>query len=212
MKEYWDKRFSEEKKIWNEEPSKTALYALKLFKNYDIKKVLVPGAGYGRNSKIFSNKGYNVISIEISDIAYEIAKTYDPKTKSFCGSVLDMPYNDDIYDAIYCFNTLHLFLRNNRVLFLKKCYNQLKTNGLIFFIVFSEKEKTLGKGKEIEENTFESKPGRFVYYFSEEDLIEHFKDFLIMETGIMEDQENHGEIGPHIHKLRYIFGHKRGKR
>ena len=75
--------------------------------------------------------------------------------------------------------------------------------------MFSEKEKTYGKGKKIEENTFESKPNRPTHYFTKEDLIEHFKDFLIIQTGVMEDKENHGEIGEHVHVLRYIFAQKK---
>lgn len=137
-----------------------------------------------------------------------MAKEFDPKTKFINGSVLDMPFTDEKYDAIYCFNTLHLFLRKERIKFLTKCYNHLKENGFVFFTMFSKKERSFGTGKEIEEDTFESKPGRPTHYFSKKDLIQHFKDYLIIKTGIVEDQENHGEIGPHIHKLRYIFAQK----
>ena len=192
-------------------PSNTAKYALELFKKQNIKNILIPGAGYGRNSKLFSNINFNVVGIEISDIAYNIAKDYDNKTQFILGSILEMPFNDDLYDAIYCYNTLHLFLREDRIKILEKCSKQLRANGFVFFTVFSEKEKSLGKGKEIEENTFESKPGRPAHYFSEKDLIEHFKDYIIVETGILEDQEHHGEIGLHTHTLRYIFAQKKEK-
>ena len=60
----------------------------------------------------------------------------------------------------------------------------------------------------IEENTFESKLGRPTHYFSQKDLLEHFKNYFIIETGIIEDQENHSETGPHTHILRYIFAQK----
>ncbi|MFX1394892.1 MAG: class I SAM-dependent methyltransferase [Promethearchaeota archaeon] len=209
MKEYWNHRFSIEEKIWGDTASKTAEFALKLFLKYNVRKILIPGAGYGRNTKLFSTHNFDVTGIEISPIAYDIAKVYDPRTIFFKGSVLDMPFNNEIYDAIYCHNVLHLFLRNDRVFFLKKCYEQLKHNGFIFFTVFSEKEKSFGRGKKIENNTFESKPGRPTHYFSEENLIEHFKDFSVLETGLIEDSENHGELGPHTHKLRFIFAQKR---
>ena len=77
----------------------------------------------------------------------------------------------------------------------------------MFFTVFSEKEESYGKGKQIEKNTFESKPGRPVHYFDEDDLKAHFKKMEILETGIMEDPEDHGE-GPHTHLLRYIYVRK----
>lgn len=120
-----------------------------------------------------------------------------------------MPFNDELYDAIYCYNTLHLFLKEDRIKFLNKCYNKLKANGFVFFTIFSEKEQSFGKGNELEENTFESKKGRPTHYFTEENIIEHFNDYLIIETGIMKEQENHGEIGLHTHILRYIFAQKK---
>ena len=152
-----------------------------------------------------------MVGIEISEVAYNIAKEYDRKTQFILGSILEMPFNEDLYDAIFCYNTLHLFLREDRIKILEKCFKQLRTNGFIFFTVFSDKEKSFGKGKEIEKNTFESKPGRPTHYFSEQDLIKHFKAYSIVETGILEDRENHGEIGLHTHILRYIFAQKNEK-
>jgi len=209
--DYWNQRFSNEGKIWGHKPSSTAIYALDLFQKYHIKKIFIPGAGYGRNSKLFSNHNFDVVGMEISEIAYNIAKTYDNKTKFILGSILDIPLNEEFYDAIYCYNTLHLFLREDRIKFLRNCYIQLKPNGFIYFVVFSDKEQSFGKGKQIEENTYESKPGRPTHYFTEEDIIEHFKDYSIIETGIVEDQENHGESGFHTHTLRYIFAQKKQK-
>jgi len=75
--------------------------------------------------------------------------------------------------------------------------------------VFSDKDSSFGKGERIEENTFESKPWRPVHYFTEFDLEEHFKDYSVIETGQIEEAENHGELGPHTHILRYIFAQKK---
>jgi hypothetical protein len=119
-----------------------------------------------------------------------------------------MSYLGGNYEAIYCFNVLHLFRQYDRQLFLQQCLSRIKKQGLMFFTVFSEKEESYGKGKEIEKNTFESKPGRPVHYFEEDDLKAHFKNMEILETGIMEDPENHGE-GPHTHILRYIYIRKK---
>jgi SAM-dependent methyltransferase len=208
MKDYWQKRYLKGGKIWGIAPSKSVEHALGLFQERNAKRILVPGAGYGRNSKLFSGNNFDVVGIEISDDACIIAKNHDPDTKFIVGNVLDMPFDNESYDAIYCYNVLHLFLQDERNLFLKKCYSKLNADGLVYFVVFSEKEKSHGKGKEIETNTYESKPGRSIHYFSEEDLINHFKDFSVIQTGIMEDKEDHGEIGAHVHVLRYIFAKK----
>jgi ABC-type branched-subunit amino acid transport system substrate-binding protein len=93
----------------------------------------------------------------------------------------------DKYDGIYCFNVLHLFCENDRKRFIKECANRAKRDGILFFTVFSEKEDSYGKGAETEKNTFESKPGRPVHYFTESDLKEHFKGMEILE--ILERRE-----------------------
>jgi hypothetical protein len=78
----------------------------------------------------------------------------------------------------------------------------------MFFVVFSDRDPSFGKGQEVEKNTFESRPGRPVHYFTEDDLRDLFREFKILESGIFEDPEDHGE-GPHTHELLYILARKR---
>ncbi|MHA2007752.1 MAG: class I SAM-dependent methyltransferase [Promethearchaeota archaeon] len=207
-KSYWNQRYSEEGKIWGGSPSKSAYYALKLFKKHNLKRILIPGSGYGRHTKLYSENNYIVVGFEISEIAIKIAKKFDPLTTFINRSVMEMDSVYEAFDAIFCFNTLHLFLSDERYRFIEKCYYKLKNNGLVFFTVFSERELSFGKGKELEKNTYESKKGRPTHYFTKDDLIKHFKDFKILKTGIIEEQEDHGEKGAHTHALRYIFGQK----
>ncbi len=210
IKDYWDNRFTTEGKIWGELPSKTAQYALGLFLQNNVKKILIPGSGYGRNSKLFSVSGFEVTGVEISKVALSLAKEFDPLTKFHNGSVLDISFDPNTFDAIYCFNVVHLFHEKVRGVFVQKCINELKDNGLMFCTVFSEKESSYGKGKEVEKGTFESRPGRPVHYFTEDDLREHFRDVGIVETGVMEDPEDHGGEA-HTHILRYIYCVNRAK-
>ena len=207
MNEYWDNRFKEEGKIWGNVPSRTAEYALQLFKQNEVKKLVVPGSGYGRNTKLFSASGIKVAGVEISATACKMAHEFDPATRIYNDTVLDMSYLAGNYDAIYCFNVLHVFRQYDRDLFIGQCASRIKKQGLMFFTVFSEKDESYGKGKQIEKNTFESRPGRYAHYFDEDDLKAHFQKIEILETGMMEDPEDHGE-GPHTHLLRYIYVRK----
>ena len=201
---YWDSRFNAEGMIWGEQPSKTAYLALDHFRGQDINKLLVPGSGYGRNTRLFSSSGFMVTGVEISAVACGIAAGFDPQTRLFNNSVLDMTADAEIYDAVYCFNVLHLFREAQRKQFIKQCLERIKAGGLMFFTVFSEVEESFEKGENVEWNTFESKPGRPVHYFTEEDLRNHFIGADILETGLVDDPEDHGE-GPHVHRLRYIY-------
>jgi SAM-dependent methyltransferase len=201
---YWDKRFEDENKIWGDSPSQTVYCALDFFQKHKAKKIFVPGAGYGRHTKFFSSHGYDVCGVEISKKACAIAKENDPKTKIIHGSVLDVAFESESFDAIYAFNILHIFRETERSFFINKCYREVKNGGVCFFVVFSDKEESYGKGAEVEKNTFESKPGRPVHYFSSEDIKKHFYNFDIIEEGLINDKENHGDIGEHTHCLRYI--------
>jgi 2-polyprenyl-3-methyl-5-hydroxy-6-metoxy-1,4-benzoquinol methylase len=206
--EYWDGRYASEGKIWGESPSQSAHEALKLFLANHIQSVLVPGSGYGRNTKLFSADGLNVTGIEISETAYKIAIQFDPRSKFYRGTVLDMSFDHRPYDAIYCFNVLHLFRLPERELFLRQCLARLKPMGLAYFTVFSNKESTFGQGNETEPNTFESRPNRPVHYFTGDDLDRHFQDFKIIKIGTITDPEDHGGQA-HVHILRYIFVRKK---
>jgi len=205
VKNYWDNRFAQEGMIWGETPSRTAVHALELFKARGLRSVLVPGSGYGRNTKLFSSAGMAVTGVEISEVAYRQALEFDPATHHVLGSALEMPV-DGPFDAIYCFNVLHLFRKADRRLFVGQCADRLVEGGLAFFTVFSEKEASFGRGNEVEENTFESKPGRPVHYFTEADLRAELSTFNVIETGLAEDPEDHGAEGPHVHVVRYAIG------
>ncbi len=208
MKDYWNNRFLKEDEIWGKTHSKTAELCLQYFTKYGIKKILIPGVGYGRNAQLFQKSGINVEGIEVSDHAIKIARNNGLTFPIYKGSILEMPFNENTYEGIYCFNVFHLFRQDDRKKIISKCSSKLNPEGILFFVVFSEKKPSFGKGEEIEQNTFESKPGRPVHYFTDEDLRNHFNEFKILDTGLMEDPENHGEEGPHTHIVRYIIAQK----
>ncbi|MFH1639031.1 MAG: class I SAM-dependent methyltransferase [Chloroflexota bacterium] len=210
MEAFWENRFHKEGAVWGDNPSKSAVHALDLFSKNGVNKILVPGSGYGRNSRLFNASGFSVTGYEISQTACAMAEKFDPKTRLFQGSVLDMSRESDVYDAVYCFNVLHLFHENERKLFIRECARKLRNHGYLYFVVFSEKERGFGKGDELEKNTFEVRAGRPTHFFTDGDMREHFQDFRIIETNIIEDPEVHKGEGPHTHILRYLLAVKMG--
>jgi SAM-dependent methyltransferase len=204
MSIFWEERYRKEGKIWGDTPSRTAHCAIDLFRKAGVRNVLIPGSGYGRNAEAFARAGFEVTGIEISDTALTLAWQGSGKVLYHRGSVLEMPFDNSMYDGIYCFNVLHLFRKHDREVFLRRCREQLKDGGVMFFVVFSDREPSYGTGRMVEENTFESKPGREVHYYSREDLVSEFRGLEILKEGIVEDPEEHGNEGRHIHLLRYI--------
>jgi SAM-dependent methyltransferase len=69
---------------------------------------------------------------------------------------------------------------------------------------FSEKDCAVS-GIEISEKALKLAGGTaFFIAFSERE-----SGFEVLETGLMEDPEDHGEEGPHVHKVRFVSARKR---
>ncbi len=203
MSAFWEERYAAEGPIWGHQPSKTVAHAHALFRQYGIQTLLIPGSGYGRNARIFAQYGYNTTGIEVSETALAIAKQQTPECRYLHASVLDDVLTDEDFDGIYCFNVLHLLLAAERQEMVSRCRRWLRPGGLAFFVVFSEKEATYGRGKAVEPETFETRPGRPAHYFTDADLRAHFADFTTIETGLISDPEDHSPQGSHVHELRY---------
>ena len=57
MNTFWEERYLDEGRIWGDNPSSTAVYAIDLFKKAGVLEVLCPRAGYGRNTGAFAPAG-----------------------------------------------------------------------------------------------------------------------------------------------------------
>jgi len=202
---YWNAQFSKHHHVWGETPSNTAGIALSLFRERKVSQILIPGSGYGRNSKLFSASGFDVTGVEISDEACALAREYDPATRLYNGSFLDDDFDQGPYQAIYCFNVLQLFLKPDRIRFVRKCAQLLTPRGLMFFTGISDQDASCGQGEEVEENTFAVQPDKNLHYFTEDDLKRHFEGFTVLEAGQLEDQVSHNLYGLKRYQIRYIF-------
>ena len=57
MTEFWETSFKEKQEMWGWEPADSVRKTFELFKNKNIKNILIPGFGYGRNAKYFIDNG-----------------------------------------------------------------------------------------------------------------------------------------------------------
>ncbi len=205
---FWDQRYEKEGKIWGESPSPTAAHALQRFREAGITEILVPGCGYGRNALVFAQAGMRVTGLESSAKALAIARQSSTEIRWVHASVLDANLGLGAFEGIYAMNLLHLFLAPERKRLIANCRGWLIPGGIACFTVFGDSDSSRGRGREVEADTFESRPGRPAHYFDEDDLRAHFTDFDIVETGRSDEPENHPPAGPHVHSLRYAVVRK----
>ncbi len=208
MTEFWETSFKEKQEMWGWEPADSVRKTLELFKNKNIKDILIPGFGYGRNAKYFIDNGFNVTGIEISETAIELAKKhFDKSVKIYQGSVTEMPFDKELYDGIFCYSLIHLLNEQDRIKLIEDCYKQLKPNGYMVFVTISKSDFRFGQGTEISKDTFEPWKGLNLYFYDLDSINVDFENF-----GLIENEEiNEPEIdieGKPKQKFWYIICRK----
>ncbi|NDV47148.1 class I SAM-dependent methyltransferase [Paludibacter sp. 221] len=175
MTEFWESSFKEKQTMWGFEPADSASMAVELFRKNRLKKVLIPGFGYGRNAKVFIDNGLDVTGIEISETAIALAhKHFGDTMKAYHGSVNDMPFDNELYDGIFCYALIHLLNARERAKLIKNCYNQLTPGGYMVFVAVSKSYPTYGKGKKISKDRFETMPGVKLFFYDTESVKKEF--------------------------------------
>ena len=195
MTEFWESAYQSNKRMWGDNPADNARTVIKLIQKQNIKSVLIPGFGYGRNAKVFYDEGFDVTGIEISKTAIKRArKHFGSDVTIHHGSVTDMPFDKTEYESIYCYSLIHLLNKPNRTKFINDCYSQLKPNGIMVFVALSVSDKRFGLGEEIDKNTFRSPQGLNLYFYDKASIKEDFGDYNIIEAKeINEPEENPDE-------------------
>lgn len=207
MIEYWDSRFKEEGSMWKFEPSDSAIIALDLFKSNGINKILIPGFGYGRNAKLFYDNGVNVTGIEISKSAIDLAKSNGLDCLIHHGSVVLMPFDSEQYNGIFCYALLHLLNKTERRFFLKSCFNQLKSGGLMIFTVVSKQANMFGNGKLLSKDRFQIMKGLNVFFYDSESIKKEFADVGLLEFKDIDEPIKH-MIGQEPLKCKFVICRK----
>lgn len=207
MIEYWDSRFKEEGSMWKFEPSDSAIIALDLFKSNGINKILIPGFGYGRNAKLFYDNGFNVTGIEISKSAIDLAKSNGLDCLIHHGSVVLMPFDSEQYNGIFCYALLHLLNKTERRFFLKSCFNQLKSGGLMIFTVVSKQANMFGNGKLLSKDRFQIMKGLNVFFYDSESIKKEFADVGLLEFKDIDEPIKH-MIGQEPLKCKFVICRK----
>ena len=183
MTEFWELSFRDKQEMWGLKPTDSAISTLELFEKYGLNKILIPGFGYGRNAKIFTDNGFKVTGIEISETAINLAKKhYGDNIKVYLGSVSSMPFDQELYDGIFCYALIHLLSAEERIKLIKDCYNQLQPSGYMVFIAISKMDRRFGEGKEISKDTFETKHSVTLFFYDSGSVESEFGNYGLIDT------------------------------
>ncbi|MGB0525467.1 MAG: class I SAM-dependent methyltransferase [Flammeovirgaceae bacterium] len=182
MTGFWESKFTNEAIAWGYEPADSAFLAKALFSKNEVKHILIPGMGYGRNAKLFVDHGFQVTGIEISKTAIDLARTkIGLNTRVYHGSVTDMPYDQQSYDGIFCYALVHLLSASERKAFIRNCHQQLAPNGHMVFTVISKKSPMYGQGIPLSKDRFELPNGLSVFFYDSDAVEKEFGPYGLID-------------------------------
>lgn len=190
MTEFWEEAFKDKREMWGLEPAKSSVLTNDFFIANNVKNILIPGIGYGRNAQLFRENGIGVTGIEISQTAIDIAKNhFGNDWIIYHGSVTKMPFDNKLYDGIFCYALIHLLDKDERIKLITDCYNQLTKNGFMVFATITKEAQTYGRGTCIGKDRFEMFGGVKMFFYDRETIEEEFGKAGLFE--ISEVNENY---------------------
>ena len=115
-----------------------------------------------------------------------------------------MPFDQVLYDGIFCYALLHLLEEDERIKLIRDCYNQLKPGGCMVFITISKEDKRYGRGIEIGTDTFETRHGIRLFFYDTESVKKDFGNYGLTGMAEIKEPENDREEKPTQHFLQII--------
>jgi cyclopropane fatty-acyl-phospholipid synthase-like methyltransferase len=190
MPEFWENAFKDKKEMWGSEPAKSTFLTNDFFVEKNVQNILIPGIGYGRNAKVFRASGMAVTGIEISQTAIDLAHEYFGNDLIIhYGSVTEMPFDNELFDGIFCYGLIYLLDRGERKKLIQNCFNQLSENGYMVFTTITKEAQTYGQGTQISKDRFEMFGGVNIFFYGKETIEKEFGGFGLFE--ITEVKENY---------------------
>lgn len=202
MTEFWEASFVEKQMMWGLEPSDSAILAKDFFLEKKVKDILIPGFGYGRNAKIFSDSGIRVTGIEISKTAIDLARKNGVTANIYHGSVTGMPFDNKQYDGIFCYALIHLLNSRERKKLIADCYNQLKPNGYMIFTAVSKKVPMYRTGRELSKDRFEIMKGVNMYFYDSKSVTCEFEKYGLIELSEIDEPNKNSK---NKHSLNFVI-------
>ena len=206
----WQILDENEKKIWLE-PSIPSFYLIERWKKLKKKNFLDLGCGLGRHTVLFSANKYKTYGFDLSSDGINKTRKYleqeNLKASLKVGDMLTLPYHDEMFDCILCYNVISHTDTQGVKKIIKELERVLKDNGEIYLTLCSK--NTWGFKQAdwpmVDENTrirMDDGPEKGIpHFYADYDLIkELFHNFEIIFVNEIKDYyEKNGKTNTSSH-------------
>lgn len=152
---------------------------------HNIGRLLDAGCGSGKYSIPLKMRGFDVVAIDVSKKALEMAckssTNWNIDMDFLAASICKTPFQDASFDVIWCYGVLQHLLSGERLQAINEFSRILKNDGVLFLEVFGRDDMRYG-GKEVEPDTFSRDSGIVYHYFNKaelEELLENFSHDIV---------------------------------
>ncbi len=113
MSDVWDRVYQSDNTFFGDEQSNFATLCFNHMKSNNVKKVLVIGAGHGRDTMFFASNGLEVDALDYSSRGIDIiSKKANEKKLQVKPQLFDvkkpLPFKDAFFDAVYSHMLLNM--------------------------------------------------------------------------------------------------------
>lgn len=135
--------------------------------------VLETGCGNGNTLSSLRFMGYRTVGL---DIAHE-AVCITGGSFVLMGSIEDLPFDDDVFDAVLCRHVLGHVSEKGRKKAIQELIRVVKPGGLVYVVGFSVRDFRYGKGIECEHCSYLKGDGIMTHYFENDELRSYFSEY-----------------------------------
>ncbi len=194
----WEKVDKNDDNIVWKVPSVESHYLISRWQDQNKKDFLDLGCGIGRHTIQFAEKGFNTSAFDLSEDGIEYAKNWtleeNLKVDFKIGDMLDLPYEDNMFDCILCMNVVSHTDTEGMKKIINELYRIMKSYGECYLTLGSK--NTWGFKQEkfplVDDNTkirMDEGPEKGIpHFYADYDLIiQMFKSFKIVLVKHVED-------------------------
>ena len=192
--QHWENNFSSKSEMFGISPSEAAIKTAKEFKKKGITNLIELGAGQGRDTIFFAQKGFKV---EALDYSYSAVKTINDKAKKLGLSKFisakhhdvrnPLPFKNETFESCFSHMLYCMALTNNQLSTLSdEILRVLKSKGLNIYTVRHTGDGDYNNGFHLGEDLYESN-GFIVNFFSKIKIKKLSKGFKILHVNSFEE-------------------------
>lgn len=181
----WDTVYKEQGKV-QKDVLPTVVTAAQRLKAAAKKKILDLCCGTGRHTVYLAGQGFQVSALDISSEGVDITRKNAEELglrniDYYVSDRKNTPFSDNYFEGIVCLWSNGLGMRAEMVADVQEMYRILQPGGLLITDFVSVQDRTYGRGRELEHNTylgsFDGLPDLVNHYCNRAELEDVLSDF-----------------------------------